>query len=72
MSFLETVQSIDFRAVGATGLLPLDISEAVIKEKLSLMLYAKYISTPAGEDYDYMRYSEFVHPGHDEPYAPKF
>ena len=71
-NYIRTVRNIDFTAVGATGLLPLDISEAVIKEKLSLMLYARYISTPAGEDYDYMRYSEFVHPGHDEPYAPKF
>jgi hypothetical protein len=61
MSFVETVQSIDFRAVGATGLLPLDISEAVIKEKLSLMLYARYISE-TGAAYDSLCHSEIKHP----------
>ena len=57
--FIETVQRIDFSAVGATGLLPLDIKYAVVKEKLSVMLYAKYFSQQTQRPV--LKHSEFVH-----------
>lgn len=60
MGFIETVQSIDFTAVGATNVLPLDIKDAVIKEKLSVMLYAKYFSKETAKPV--LKYSEFKHP----------
>lgn len=60
MGFIETVQSIDFTAVGATNLLPLDIKDAVVKEKLSVMLYVKYYSKKS--QWPSLKYSEFAHP----------
>lgn len=61
MSFIETVQSIDFSAVGATNILPLDIKDSVVKEKLSVMISTEYLSkkeTPK----PVLKYSEFLHP----------
>ena len=58
--FIETVQRIDFSAVGATGLLPLDIKDAVVKEKLSVMLYDKYFLGNTLKPN--LKYSEFIHP----------
>lgn len=60
MGFIETVQIIDFTAVGATNLLPLDIKDAVVKEKLSVMLYVKYYSGKM--EWPVLKYSEFAHP----------
>ena len=60
MGFIETVQSIDFTAVGATNVLPLDIRDAVVKEKLSVMLFAEYFSKPTS-DKPILKYSEFEH-----------
>ena len=59
--FIETIQNINFGAVGATGLLPLDIKDAVVKEKMSVMLYAKYFSKTE-TDKPNLTYSEFEHP----------
>ena len=66
--FIETIQNINFGAVGATGLLPLDIRFAVVKEKMSVMLYARYFSKTE-TDKPNLTYSEFEHP--DEIPSPK-
>ena len=60
MGFIETVQSIDFTAVGTTNVLPLDIRDAVVKEKLSVMLFAEYFSKDT--ERPVLKYSEFIHP----------
>ena len=60
MDFVKTVQSIDFSSVGATNVLPLDIKDAVVKEKLSIMLYEK-IRSSTGAPHDVLKYSEFTH-----------
>ena len=60
MGFIETVQCIDFTAVGATNVLPLDIKDAVIKEKLSVMLFAEYFSKDT--ERPVLKHSEFIHP----------
>ena len=57
----EIVKDIDFGAVGSTDLEPLDFKSAILKEKLSVMLFAKCCST-AKTAPDNLLYSEFRHP----------
>ena len=59
MTLFESLQRIDFTAVGSTNLLPLDISKAIIKEKLSVLILSSILSNPnASPD---LSYSEFHH-----------
>ena len=57
----EIVKDIDFGAVGSTDLEPLDFKSAILKEKLSVMLFAKCCSTSKTAP-DNLLYSEFRHP----------
>ena len=38
----EIIKGIDFDAVGSTNLKTLDFSDAILKEKLSFMIFAEY------------------------------
>ena len=59
MILFESLQRIDFTAVGSTNLLPLDISKAIIKEKLSVLILSAILSNQeASSD---LSYSEFHH-----------
>lgn len=60
MSFFETIQSIDFSSIGSTNILPLDISDAVVKEKISLMLFAGVLTKESVKPV--LKYSELEHP----------
>ena len=56
----EIIKGIDFDAVGSTNLKTLDFSNAILKEKLSFMIYADYLIKRAIEPN--LDFSEFQHP----------
>jgi len=62
MDFTETTQSIDFSAIGATNILPLDITDAVFREKLSVSLINEYLKGEEKKSWPVLKYNEFVHP----------
>ena len=60
MILFEALQKIDFTEVGSTNLLPLDIGNAIIKDKLSVLIFSSLLSgAKADQDFSY---SEFHHP----------
>ena len=65
----EIVKGIDFDAVGSTNLKTLDFGNAILKEKLSFMIYADLIQNTVGSN---LEHSEFHHPlmvSHKEGYS---
>ena len=71
MDFTETAQIIDYSAIGATNILPLDIKDAVVKEKLSVLLFAEYFAKSSHKPKPVLKFSEFEHPSRGrEKYDP--
>ena len=60
---LSVIEKIDFTAVGATNLKPLDVSDALVKEKLSFLILAGRMKDPTYNPT--LDYSEFEHASHD-------
>lgn len=58
MLLFETLQKVDFSAVGSTNLMPLDIRSAVLKDKLSFLIFSSLSESRCVPD---LSYSEFRH-----------
>jgi len=59
MLLFELLQKLDFTAVGSTNLMPLDFDSAVLKEKLSVMIFS-LLMWGATDDHELL-YSELRH-----------
>ena len=70
MLLFETLQKVDFSAVGSTNLMPLDIRSAVLKEKLSVLILSSILHSRKNDERSRafsasspeFSYSEFHHP----------
>ena len=57
---LASLKNIDFSVVGSTNLMPLDVNQAILHEKLALLIFSQLISNP--DNAPNLYYSEFHHP----------
>jgi len=70
MLLFELLQMLDFTAIGSTNLMPLDISSAILKEKLSVMILSSILYSKKNDERSRsfsvsgldLSYSEFHHP----------